>query len=179
LARCERVLEAGRCSLIILQISALKAGAIFASASRSLATISSMPSRFPSTRHSIHVATIATIAMAIAVEMGLSRDQIVDLGIGCLVHDIGMQTTGAKMFQTKSKLSRTALGHLADHPVHAAELAGQLGDTISNPTKLAAYQMHERGDGSGYPRGLQAPQIHTLSRCGVETTSRGDPRLLT
>lgn len=135
-----------------------------------------MPSRFPWIRHSIHV---ATIAMAIAVEMGLSRDQIVDLGIGCLVHDMGMQTTGAKMFQTKSKLSRTALGYLADHPVHAAELAGQLGDTISNPTKLVAYQMHERGDGSGYPRGLQAPQIHTLSRCGVETTSRGDPRLLT
>ena len=124
-------------------------------------------SEYP-TRHSIHV---ATIAMAIAVEIGLGRDQIVDLGIGCLIHDMGMQRSGSQMFQTKSKMSRTVLRHLADHPVHAAELAGGFGDAVSDASKLVAYQLHERGDGSGYPRGSKTGQIHTLSKIGAVADS--------
>ena len=51
-----------------------------------------------------------------------------------------------------------------NHPVHAVEIAGQYGDEVSDNAKMVAYQIHERLDGSGYPRGRHADQIHELAK---------------
>ncbi len=117
-------------------------------------------SEYPS-RHSVH---LASMAMAIGVEMGLDHPNLLDLGVGCLIHDVGMQHLGVKQFDTKSTITREGLRRLADHPVHAIEVASQFGDEISLTSKLVAYQIHERLDGSGYPRGRSANQIHALAR---------------
>ncbi len=113
------------------------------------------------TRHGIH---IATIAMAIGIQMGLGRDVLVELGIGCLVHDIGMQAVGLNMFDTDKPLSPEQLKRLADHPVKAIEIAGGYGDGISDLASFVIYQIHERGDGSGYPRGYTSEAIHPLAK---------------
>ncbi|MEM1067528.1 MAG: HD domain-containing phosphohydrolase [Planctomycetota bacterium] len=117
-------------------------------------------SEYPS-RHAVH---LASMAMAIGVEMGLDHEQLIDLGIGCLIHDVGMQQIGLRQFDNKSTITRDGLRHLADHPVHALEIASKLGDEVSDASKLVAYQIHERLDGSGYPRGRTAGQIHALAR---------------
>lgn len=115
---------------------------------------------YPS-RHAVHV---AGIALAVGTEMGLDRASLIDLGIGCLIHDIGMNVVGLRTFDSKETLSRRQLQQLADHPVKAVEVAGQFGDKIADASKLVAYQIHERGDGSGYPRGVIASQMHPLSK---------------
>ncbi|QDT06179.1 Cyclic di-GMP phosphodiesterase response regulator RpfG [Rubripirellula lacrimiformis] len=117
-------------------------------------------SDYPS-RHGVH---LATVAMAIGIEMGLGRKAVKDLGIGCLVHDVGMQEVGLEMFDTGRPLGHGQLSRLADHPVRAINIAGEYGESLSDATKFVVYQLHERGDGSGYPRGLTAESIHPLAK---------------
>lgn len=117
-------------------------------------------SEYP-TRHAVHV---ASMAMAMGVELDLDHSHLMELGMGCLIHDLGMRRVGLEAFHSKSPISRGALARLADHPVHTLEIAGKFGDRISDASKLVAYQMHERLDGSGYPRGCGINQIHFLAR---------------
>lgn len=117
-------------------------------------------SEYPS-RHAVH---LASMALAMGVEMGLDYVHLIDLGIGCLIHEVGMQKLGVEQFESQSRISRDKLRKLADHPVHAIEVASELGDGISDTAKLVAYQIHERLDGSGYPRGRSGGQIHALAR---------------
>ncbi|NND96239.1 MAG: HD domain-containing protein [Pirellulaceae bacterium] len=124
-------------------------------------------SDFP-TRHGLHT---SRIAMAIGLEMGLGREQLMDLGMGCMIHDLGMHKTGVSQFETKGKITDRHRRLLADHPVHSVEIAGQYGDEISERAQMVAYQIHERIDGSGYPRGFGRDQIHSLAKiAGVAET---------
>ncbi|MFK8112314.1 MAG: HD-GYP domain-containing protein [Rubripirellula sp.] len=117
-------------------------------------------SEYPS-RHSIH---LASMAMAIGVESDLDHAHLIDLGMGCLIHDIGMQQVGITQFQSKQKITNTALQKLADHPVLSIQVAAKFGSELSDHAKMVAYQIHERLDGSGYPRGRKADQIHQLAK---------------
>ena len=117
-------------------------------------------SDYPS-RHGIH---LAGIAMATGVELGLDETQLIDLGVGCLIHDVGMKAVGLGMFAGSSTLSPSQLKRLANHPVRALEVACEYGENVSEASKLVAYQIHERCDGSGYPRGWTAEQIHPLAK---------------
>lgn len=127
-----------------------------------LVCMSSTPyeANYPS-RHSIH---LTGIAMAIGVGMGLGETQLIDLGIGCLIHDAGMQSIGLRIFDNQKPLSSLQLHRLSDHPVKSLEVACKFGDAVSKTAKIVAYQMHERNDGSGYPRGWTAENIHPLAK---------------
>ncbi len=117
-------------------------------------------SDYPS-RHGLH---LAGLAMAIGVEMGLDEAALIELGVGCLIHDIGMQEVGLRIFGNKGKLSPIQLQRLADHPVKGLTVACEYGDKVSEASKTVAYQIHERNDGSGYPRGWTGERIHPLAK---------------
>lgn len=117
-------------------------------------------SDYPS-RHGFH---FAGVAISIGVQLGLPHEELIELGIGCLIHDIGMESIGLTLFNNKSVLSPIQLQRLANHPVRAVAIAGRYGDRIGELSKVVAYQVHERNDGSGYPRGITAEQIHPLSK---------------
>lgn len=128
---------------------------------------SPFPSDYP-TRHAIH---LASMAIAIGVESGLDHQHLMDLGLGCLIHDIGMQRVGVASFETKNTIGSKSLQRLADHPVKSVEIAGKYGDRISENAKIVAYQIHERLDGSGYPRGRSGNQIHELAKIAAVADS--------
>lgn len=117
-------------------------------------------SDYPS-RHGVH---LTGVALCIGIEMGLDQPHLLDLGIGCLIHDIGMRRVGLPLFDTDRVLSQSQLKRLSDHPVKAVEIAGQYGDTVSKRSQMVAYQIHERLDGSGYPRGRTSEMIHPLAK---------------
>ncbi|MFK8113183.1 MAG: HD-GYP domain-containing protein [Rubripirellula sp.] len=123
-------------------------------------------SDYPS-RHGIHM---TGISLTIGVEMGLDHSHLMDLGLGCLIHDVGMKAVGLPMFDTKTTLSQSQLKRLSDHPVKAIEIAGSYGE-VSERAKLVAYQIHERLDGSGYPRGHSAKEIDPLAKIAAVADS--------
>jgi hypothetical protein len=112
-------------------------------------------------RHSLHV---AMLAMAIGTTMGYDRQALLDLGVGCLIHDVGMLAVDQKAYGHGRTLSTDNLLTNVDHPVIVFDLIRPHMERIPLASRMVAYQMHERCDGSGYPRGHKGSRIHPLAK---------------
>ncbi len=115
---------------------------------------------YPS-RHSLHV---CTVALSIGVSLGLDDNSLADLGTGCLIHDVGMLKLDKRLYKAKRRLTQKELYILADHPLYTLDALACPGVRISRVTRIVAYQIHERCNGSGYPRRRMADEIHPLAK---------------
>ena len=111
-------------------------------------------------RHAMHAAMLAA---AVGAKLGLDRPTLRELVVGVLVHDAGMLRVDAASYEHAGSLSRDAFLEITKHPVRTFE---RLTDVRAVPARAAfiAYQMHERCDGTGYPRRRTAAQLHPLAK---------------
>ena|GEM_PF-1195274 len=112
-------------------------------------------------RHGVHV---AMLAMAVAASMRFDAPTVADLGLGCLLHDVGMLRVAGGLLNRRSVLAASDFNLIVQHPLHTFALLESYYQDISPNARLVAYQMHERCNGSGYPRGLDASLIHPLAK---------------
>ncbi len=110
-----------------------------------------------------HALQTAMLAESIGTVMGLRKDELVELGFGCLLHDAGMLLVPANLHQTDRPLQVSERLELQKHPIYAADLLNR-SRNVPHGAKMVVYQMHERLNGTGYPRQRQGSQIHTLAR---------------
>ncbi|QDV49103.1 HD-GYP domain-containing protein [Gimesia fumaroli] len=110
-----------------------------------------------------HDLQMSSLAMAIGTQLGLSRHNLIQLSIGCLLHDTGMNKINFKALMSQSPLSPIENLELQKHPIITFDLLNKVHE-IPTISKLIAYQIHERCDGSGYPRGQKGNQIHPLAK---------------
>lgn len=104
--------------------------------------------------HSISVCSLATL---VALKMGLSHEMAHDIGVSCLLHDIGLRyLTINYENQDLKELSKVELAEYKKHPVYGYS-ALRNEDWISNVSKNMILYHHERLDGTGYP--LKATEI--------------------
>jgi HD-GYP domain-containing protein (c-di-GMP phosphodiesterase class II) len=112
-------------------------------------------------RHSMHTSMLAT---SIGATLGLDQQTLAELGLGCLIHDAGMLQIDSQSFQTRRVLSPGEFCEITKHPLRTFELLERNLDQVPASSRMVAYQIHERCDGSGYPRGKASPQIHPLAK---------------
>lgn len=114
-----------------------------------------------------HSTNVAALAVALGVTLGLDEDSLSDLGTGCLVHDAGMLHIAPHTYQSKHVLDAHEFVEIAKHPIIAADLLYKNMEQVPVGVRMIVYQMHERCDGSGYPRGSAAAQIHPLAKVAM------------
>ncbi|HJX37969.1 MAG TPA: HD domain-containing phosphohydrolase, partial [Anaerolineae bacterium] len=104
-----------------------------------------------------HQQRVATLACAIAEEMGLSEDLLAAIRMAGLVHDIGKIHVPAEILSKPTRLTDIEMQLIRTHPQTAYEILR----TIEFPWPVAdiVMQHHERMNGSGYPLGLTEQQI--------------------
>jgi len=109
-----------------------------------------------------HQRRVATLAKAIATEMALTEHQIEGIFMAGVVHDLGKIYVPAEILAKPSRLNEIEFNLIRTH----SQVGYDLLKTIDFPWPIAqiVYQHHERLDGSGYPRGLQADQILTEAK---------------
>ncbi len=109
-----------------------------------------------------HQIRSATLAWAIAIEMGLTQDKIDGLRMASSIHDIGKLSIPAEILSKPTKLSEIEFSLIKEHPQKGYEILRN----IESPWPLAeiVFQHHERMDGSGYPRGLKGDDILVEAR---------------
>lgn len=117
------------------------------------------PNDFPA-RHGLHT---AMLAMSIGTNLGLDRANLVALGTGCMVHDIGLSRLRQDLIRNDKPLTQAAYLELSKHPGITYDMLQQV-DGHAGLARLIAYQVHERCNGTGYPRRRERNQIHPLSR---------------
>jgi HD-GYP domain-containing protein (c-di-GMP phosphodiesterase class II) len=104
-----------------------------------------------------HQRRVAELAQAIALEMGLPRDQINGLHLAATIHDLGKIQVPAEILAKPSKLSALEYGLIQTHPQAGYDILKDVN--FPWPIAEIILQHHEKLDGSGYPRGLKENQI--------------------
>jgi HD-GYP domain-containing protein (c-di-GMP phosphodiesterase class II) len=112
-------------------------------------------------RHNLHVAMLAT---AVGANMGFDESALTEMGVGCLLHDLGMRKINQSVYRSPRLLSDQEYQQIVEHPIHTLSVLGKHLDRVSFNTRMVAYQMHERCNGSGYPRARGTNQIHQLAK---------------
>ncbi|MCH7750717.1 MAG: HD domain-containing protein [Planctomycetes bacterium] len=112
-------------------------------------------------KHSLHVAMLAA---SIGANMGWDEKVLVDLGVGCLLHDIGMIRIPDGLYKNDRILDADEFGEIARHPIHTFDLIAEHCPDVSLASRMVAYQIHERCNGSGYPRNRQGFMIHQAAK---------------
>lgn len=104
--------------------------------------------------HSINVCSLATI---VALKMELPQQMVHDIGVSCLLHDLGLRYLAIDYGdQDLLELSEREYAEYKKHPVYAYT-ALRDETWISSESKNMILYHHERLDGSGYP--LKATDI--------------------
>jgi HD-GYP domain-containing protein (c-di-GMP phosphodiesterase class II) len=110
----------------------------------------------------LHSVNVCIYAIKIGEGLKFDRDQLIDLGVSGLLHDLGMVKLPPDFF-TKGQLEPSDIERLHKHPIDGHGVLVQLGEDYSWLADIAL-QEHERHDGSGYPNQLQVDQIHEYAR---------------
>ncbi len=105
----------------------------------------------------------ALLAMAMGVELGLDAENVRNVGIIGLVQDFGMTQVPKTVLEAKRFLTPYEFLEIQKHPMHTVNI---LEKATGLPTMAlpVAHQIHERPDGSGYPRGRTHDAIHLFAR---------------
>lgn len=101
-----------------------------------------------------HMIDVAIFSIIIGLKIGLPGKKLRELGIGCLLHDIGEIFIYDDIFNKPDKLTSEEFAKVKSHTIIGYELIRNM----SNVDILSAhvtFQHHEKQDGTGYPRGLR------------------------
>lgn len=109
-----------------------------------------------------HQRRVTQLASRIAQEMNLREEQIVNIRLAGIVHDIGKIYVPVEILTKPGRLNDYEISMIKSHPrfgfdiIKETDLPRKIGEII--------LQHHERLDGSGYPAGLSGSEIHLESR---------------
>lgn len=110
-----------------------------------------------------HSLNVALYALAIGSQLGFSEKELIELGLGSILHDFGKIFIDDTILKKEAHLTTEEYEEMKQHPELGFDFIRQHTDL---PTVVAhcAYQHHERLDGSGYPRKLVGNEIHTYAK---------------
>jgi putative nucleotidyltransferase with HDIG domain len=109
-----------------------------------------------------HTRGVALRAVQVGEELGLAPVRLRELAVGGLLHDVGKLAVPNDILQKPGALTDDEFDVIKQHPEVGAELVKELG--FSRQVARLVLDHHERLDGSGYPRGLGAPDLDIETR---------------
>ena len=110
-----------------------------------------------------HTRRVATLAVRLGEQLGLPPGELRSLAIGGLLHDIGKLSVPDGILGKPGPLDDDEFAVIKQHPERGRDLLNELGGFDATVSGLVL-DHHERLDGSGYPRGLVAPELDLPTR---------------
>jgi putative nucleotidyltransferase with HDIG domain len=110
-----------------------------------------------------HSMQVTMYSIAIAKELGYTYEEQRVIGLGALLHDIGKMVIPQDILSKPAQLTREEFEEMKQHTTYGFDILRNV-HSISLIVAHCAFQHHERIDGSGYPRGLKANDIHPYAK---------------
>ncbi|MGA8224365.1 MAG: HD-GYP domain-containing protein [Candidatus Acidiferrales bacterium] len=110
----------------------------------------------------VHSTRLAEWALHVGGELGLSEDDLADLEVAALLHDIGKVGIPDAILNKPGKLSSDEYELMKKHPEFGWAVLHQVPGM--ERASLLILHHHERVDGKGYPAGLKGDEIPIGSR---------------
>lgn len=105
---------------------------------------------------SMHSDRVAKYCVKIAKKLKLNKDQLENLTMASLLHDVGKIHVPAEILNKPDRLTDDEFSIIKKHPQDGANM---IKETYYKELVPIIEQHHERLDGSGYPHGLKAEDI--------------------
>lgn len=110
--------------------------------------------------HSVNVCVLAVLT---GIALNFSKSQLLHLGMGALMHDVGKIIVPLEILNKPGPLTPEEYKVIQRHAEFGYEIL-QKQPEISKLSAKVAFEHHEKVDGSGYPQGLKGDEIHLYSR---------------
>jgi len=114
-----------------------------------------------------HCTNVSMYSVLLARELGYSTEDIEEIAVGGLLHDLGKLQIDERILTKPGRLDDFEYREIKKHPVTGfAQLVER--DDLSFGQLMMTYQHHERLNGSGYPVGCTAEEIHPWAKlCAI------------
>jgi len=110
-----------------------------------------------------HCLQVSILGMAFTCFLGWTADKAQNLGLGALIHDIGMSQIPQAILDKPGQLTEEDWTRIRRHPMEGFRLMKNNVHLRYEALQMI-YQHHENGDGSGYPEGQRLITIHNWAR---------------
>ncbi len=108
-----------------------------------------------------HALNVSVLAMILAKELGMATEDIEQLGLGCLFHDVGKTQIPERTLRIDNP-TRAELTLIQQHCAYGLAIGTRLG--LTRQALEIIMQHHECHDGTGYPKHLIGDEIAPLAR---------------
>ncbi|MBI3349689.1 MAG: DUF3391 domain-containing protein, partial [Burkholderiales bacterium] len=113
-------------------------------------------------RSTAHALNVCIIALLLGRAFGLGRDEMMDLGVGSLLHDVGKLEVAARLRHRDESFTAAETQAYQQHVVKGVAIAQTMG--LAPGPLLIVAQHHEHADGSGFPQRINMDRMSTGAR---------------
>jgi HD-GYP domain-containing protein (c-di-GMP phosphodiesterase class II) len=110
-----------------------------------------------------HAAMVMTLSLALGMRLDFDDQQLFEIGVAALLHDIGNAFLPITLFNRPGRLTDDEFDMMKEHVQKGYDYLVNNCALPANAS-LGAMQHHENYDGTGYPNGLRRKKISVYAR---------------
>lgn len=110
-----------------------------------------------------HGIAMAVWSAILGRHIGLHRDELEKLAVGCAMCDVGMAELPEDLIKQTDELTKEQRERINQHTITGSKMISDNGDADIEILAIVENH-HERYDGSGYPRRIEGAMIPLLAR---------------
>ena len=113
-----------------------------------------------------HCVNVSVLSIRIGQVLGLSRQELANLGVAALLHDVGKVTVPTEILQKPGRLEESEWVAIRRHPLEGFKMVCRLPHLtkLTLDTARVALHHHVSLDGSGYPPAVGVESVSTSAR---------------
>lgn len=111
----------------------------------------------------LHCVDVCIYSVVTAKSLGMSYDEIQELALAAILHDVGKCKVPLSILNKPGKLTYEEFEIMKRHALSGLEIANQLPGLNEKIARIIC-QHHEKWDGTGYPLGLKSYDIELGAR---------------
>lgn len=110
----------------------------------------------------IHSMRSTVLAIAIAMQLHLPLTKMIELGVTCILHEIGMLRIPPQLYMSTKKLTSGEKAQISKHTLFGYSIIKDFDFPLQ--IQLGILEHHEKENGTGYPRRLTGDKISSLAK---------------
>jgi putative nucleotidyltransferase with HDIG domain len=110
----------------------------------------------------LHAMNVGVISLLMGRVFGLAADDMLDLGVGALLHDVGKADLPERLRFSAEHFTPSEQQYYEEHVAHGVAAGRRMG--LRPGALLVIGQHHEHADGSGFPLGIGSDRLTVASR---------------
>jgi HD-GYP domain-containing protein (c-di-GMP phosphodiesterase class II) len=111
----------------------------------------------------LHSVSVCALMVNLARKMGFPEQQMHDIGMAGLLHDVGKTSIPESILSKPGKLDESEWITIRNHPQRGHDILAASED-VSNIALEVCLRHHEKMDGTGYPGGIAADNLSIFTR---------------